>query len=197
MQLIRHRINSLEELADVPSFYGIEFDVREGPIDVVVTHDPWTYGPLLSDFLAACHHAFYIVNIKCEGIEDRVLELLRTYGIDTFFLLDCSFPSIVRLSRLGEHRTAIRVSEYEGLDTAVAMAGRSEWIWLDVFSRIPIGAEDCKRLQSLGYKICLVSPELQKQPEKIAEYGWITQHVDAICTKVPTQWLRLCISDGQ
>jgi hypothetical protein len=197
MQLIRHRINSLEELADVPSFYGIEFDVREGPIDVIVTHDPWTDGPLLWDFLTECRHAFYIVNIKCEGIEDRVLELLRTYRIENFFLLDCSFPSIVRLSRMRETRTAIRVSEYEGLDTAIAMAGKCEWIWVDVFSRVPVSAEQCRMLRGLGYKLCFVSPELQRQPEKIAEYSWVAEHMDAICTKVPNQWLRLSISDGQ
>jgi hypothetical protein len=190
MLLIRHRINTIEELASVPNEYGIEFDVREGPVDIVVTHDPWTSGPLFDTFLANCRHAFYIVNIKCEGIEDRVLTLLREHNIENFFLLDCSFPSIVRLSRLGETRTAIRVSEYEGLDTAFAMTKRAQWIWVDVFSKIPVTKSELEALRNSGYKLCFVSPELQRQPEKIAEYAWIRDYMDAICTKVPDQWSR-------
>jgi hypothetical protein len=187
MQIVQHRINTLKQLAAVPSSLGIEFDVREGPsYTCVVTHDPWTDGPDLDTFLSKCNHAFYIVNIKCEGIEHLVLELLRKYKIVNFFLLDCSFPMIRLLSALGERRTAIRLSEFEQFEM---MAGIADWVWVDVFHRLPIDRSMCDQLHELGYKICLVSPELQKQSEKLEEYkNRIYDCIDMICTKRPEAW---------
>lgn len=180
-------MNTLEELARVPSHLGIEFDVREGTFAPVVAHDPWTSAVPLSTFLDACHHAFYIVNIKCEGIEPEVLRQLRLRKLEDFFLLDCSFPSLVRLSAQGERRLAVRVSEFESIETARSLRGRVDWIWVDCFTRLPLLAETCDALRAEGFKLCLVSPELQGQPERRMSY-WaaLKDHVDAVCTKVWT-----------
>jgi len=184
---IAHRINTLEDLRRVPAHLGIEFDVREGILAPVVTHDPWTASVPLSTFLGACHHAFYIVNIKSEGIELEVLRQLRLRNIEHFFLLDCSFPMLVRLSAQGERRLAVRVSEYESIETARSLMGRVDWIWLDCFTRLPLRAQTCDALRDEGFKLCLVSPELQGQPEKRETYWEILGgHVDAVCTKVWT-----------
>ena len=44
-----------------------------------------------------------------------------------------------------------------------------------------------RELKDLGYKLCFVSPELEAQEEKIAEYRkYIEEHgfaFDAVCTK--------------
>ena len=184
MIVCKHRINTLEP---GDSSLGIEFDVREGPGGtILVTHDPWTSGPELATFLAAHRHTFYIVNIKCEGIEYEVLRLLKDANIENFFLLDCSFPMIHKLSLKGETRLALRFSEYEEFRR---MQGRSQWVWVDVFSRIPLGPKDCDELHALGYKLCLVSPELQQQPEKLETYKQVLEgHLDMVCTKFPEKW---------
>jgi hypothetical protein len=184
MIVCKHRINTLEP---GDSSLGIEFDVREGPGGtILVTHDPWTSGPELATFLAAHRHTFYIVNIKCEGIEYEVLRLLKDANIENFFLLDCSFPMIHKLSLKGETRLALRFSEYEEFRR---MQGRAQWVWVDVFSRIPLGPKDCDELHALGYKLCLVSPELQQQPEKLETYKKVLEgHLDMVCTKFPEKW---------
>jgi len=184
MIVCKHRVNTLEP---GDSSLGIEFDVREGPGGtILVTHDPWTSGPELSAFLAVHRHTFYIVNIKCEGIEYEVLRLLKDANIENFFLLDCSFPMIHKLSLKGETRLALRFSEYEEFRR---MQGRAQWVWVDVFSRIPLGPKDCDELHALGYKLCLVSPELQQQPEKLETYKQVLEgHLDMVCTKFPEKW---------
>jgi hypothetical protein len=184
MIVCKHRINTLEP---GDSSLGVEFDVREGPGGtILVTHDPWTSGPELSAFLAVHRHTFYIVNIKCEGIEYEVLRLLKDANIENFFLLDCSFPMIHKLSLKGETRLALRFSEYEEFRR---MQGRAQWVWVDVFSRIPLGPKDCDELHALGYKLCLVSPELQQQPEKLETYKQVlVGHLDMVCTKFPEKW---------
>lgn len=184
MIVCKHRVNTLDS---TDSSLGIEFDVREGPGGtILVTHDPWTSGPELSAFLAVHRHTFYIVNIKCEGIEYEVLRLLKDANIENFFLLDCSFPMIHKLSLKGETRVALRFSEYEEFRR---MQGRAQWVWVDVFSRIPLGPKDCDELHALGYKLCLVSPELQQQPEKLETYKQVLEgHLDMVCTKFPEKW---------
>lgn len=189
MQIVAHRVNTVDTLKKTPSEFGIEFDVRESPTGPIVTHDPWTPGVLLRDFLLFCDHAFYIVNIKAEGIEQEVLELLSQFGIENFFLLDCSFPMIVQLARRGERRVAVRVSEYESVETALSLAGQVEWIWIDVFSKIPVSPSMCVRLRNAGFKLCFVSPELQRRPDDLPAYRKaMEEHIDMVCTKFPMAW---------
>lgn len=189
MQIVAHRVNTLTELSKVPSHLGIEFDVRESPLGPLVTHDPWKDGVELRSFLQHCNHAFYIVNIKSEGIEFDVVDLLHSHTIEPFFLLDCSFPMIVRLANRGERRLAIRVSEYESIETALAMAGKVDWVWVDVFTRIPVTPAECQTLRDAGFKMCLVSPELQGRPDDVVAYrDAIGTEMDMVCTKVPSTW---------
>ena len=84
--------------------------------------------------------------------------------------MDSSFPMIKLLTSEGESKVAIRYSEFEGLDTIMNMKGKLDWVWVDCFTKLPIDNESYKLLKSAGFKICLVSPELQGQGEKIFEY---------------------------
>lgn len=189
MQLVRHRVNTLEQLRETPSNHGIEFDIREGADGIVVTHDPWSPSVDFHTFLKHCHHAFYIVNVKCEGIEPTVLKILKSFDIQNFFLLDCSFPMIVKLGRMGERRIAVRLSEYESIQTVLALANVVQWVWVDVFTRIPVTETDCLQLKHAGFRLCFVSPELQGRPQDIREYKSRIGHcMDMVCTKVPTTW---------
>lgn len=185
MLVVRHRVNTLERIN--PEL-GIEFDVRESSLGIAVTHDPWTPGPSLNEFLEAQKgRPFYIVNIKCEGIECRVLDCLSRHGITNFFLLDCSFPSIVKLSSNGETRLAIRRSEYEEIPTS--LYGKVRWVWIDCFSKIPVSHEECQMLRANGFKLCFVSPELHGRPNDLLDYGiQMAGCVDMVCTKFPTAW---------
>lgn len=95
---------------------------------------------------------------------------------------------IYLLSKNGEKNIALRFSEFEGIDTILTMKGKVEWIWVDCFSKLPITKENYKLLKDNGFKLCLVSPELQSQPEKLEEYKkYLTKNeifFDAICTKI-------------
>ena len=91
------------------------------------------------------------------------------------------------LSDKGEKNIALRFSEYEGIDTLEKMQGKVNWVWVDCFTKLPINNEIYKKIKDMGYKLCLVSPELQGQAEKLELY--IKQinkekiEFDAICTK--------------
>ncbi len=188
MQFIAHRINTIEELRRLPSEYGAELDLRDGLNGrVYIQHNPFESGEDFEEYLKNYHHGTMVLNIKSERIEFQVLDMLRKYGVGSYFFLDSSFPMIWLMSNQGERNIALRVSEMEGLDTARNMAGKVEWIWVDCFYKIPIGKEEADELKALGYKLCLVSPELQGRDGEIEEYkrqvSEIEMQFDAICTK--------------
>jgi len=184
---IAHRINTLAELKELPVEYGVELDLRDYGDRLILQHDPFKDGEDFEDYLKQYHHGTMILNIKSERIEHKVLELLIKYDIDNYFFLDSSFPMIHLLSNQGEKRCAVRFSEFEGLDTILAMAGKIDWVWVDCFSKLPIDPSSFKKLTQAGFKLCLVSPELQGRPQDIDTYlKWLHgQEIvfNAICTK--------------
>mgnify|MGYP003624673140 CR=1 FL=1 len=187
MKFIAHRINKVEELIALPKEYGVELDLRDYGNDLVLEHDPFVGGELFEDYLKEYEHGLMILNIKSERIEFRVLELLKKYNISDYFFLDSSFPMIHFLALQGEHNCAIRFSEYEGLDTVLAMKGRVKWVWVDCFSKLPLDNLSFNILKENGFKLCLVSPELQGRDDDIEYYkAYLDKEqieFDLICTK--------------
>lgn len=190
MIFIRHRVNQIEDLQKVSSSEGVEVDLRESEGQVILQHDPFKKGENFEHFLEKFEHAFLILNIKTEGIEEKVLELMNARKIQRFFFLDLSFPAIMKLVRKGEKRIALRYSEFEPEAQALALRGKVDWIWVDCFTRLPWTPEAYKTLKQ-NFKICLVSPELQNHPaEWIQDFkkSLTSYPIDAVCTKHPDLW---------
>ncbi len=188
MEFIAHRVNTIEELKQMPKEYGVELDLRDSANRLILAHDPFVDGEDFEEYLKYYSHGTMILNIKSERIEHRVLELIGKYKIKNYFFLDSSFPMIYLLSKEGEKNIALRFSEFEGIDTLLNMAGSVKWIWIDCFSKLPITQKNYNLLKENGFKFCLVSPELQGQNEKLKEYKKYLEDenivLDAICTKI-------------
>lgn len=188
MKYVAHRVNTIDELKKIPTAYGVELDLRDDGNELVLQHDPFRTGERFEDYLKEYKHGTIILNIKSERIELRVLELLQKYSITDYFFLDSSFPMIFLLSGKGEKKMALRFSEYEGLDTIEAMQGKVDWVWIDCFTKLPVNRENFALLKEWGFKICLVSPELQGRDADIENYKEYLKNegvvFDAICTKV-------------
>jgi len=188
VEFIAHRINKKEELQKLSKEYGVEIDLRDN-VDgtIYINHDPFILGENFEDYLKEYNHGTMILNIKSERIELKILELLKKYNIKNYFFLDSSFPMIKLLSDKGEKNIALRYSEYEGLDTLEKMQGKVNWVWVDCFTMLPINNEIYRKIKDMGYKFCLVSPELQGQPERLKLYAKQIEgekiKFDAICTK--------------
>ena len=188
MEFIAHRINTIEELQQTPKEYGVEVDLRDYKERLILQHDPFKNGEDFEEFLKHYNHGTMILNIKSEGIEHKVIEYIHQYNIKKYFFLDSSFPMIYLLSKNNEKNIALRFSEYEAMDTILAMAGKVKWVWVDCFSRLPITSEKYALLKKNGFQLCLVSPELQRQDEKLELYRQDLHEkgivFDAICTKI-------------
>lgn len=199
MQYIAHRINTAAQLREVPPAYGVELDARDG-LDgrIYLQHDPFTAGEDFEEYLKEYRpHGTMIVNVKSERLELKARELLQKYGVEDYFFLDCSFPMVKLLTDMGERRIALRYSELEGMDTLRNMAGLIDWVWVDCFTKMPLTHTDYCELKDMGYKLCLVSPDLVGREQEITAYrGLIDERgigFDAVCGKIYNagQWLKV------
>lgn len=189
MEFIAHRINTAEQLRELDSRYGVELDLRDALSGrIYIQHNPFEPGEDFEDYLKEYHHGTIILNIKSERIELKTLELLKQYNIQRYFFLDSSFPMIKLLTDMGEKQIALRFSELEGMDTIRNMAGKVNWVWVDCFTRLPIDQSSYRELKGMGYQLCMVSPELEGQPEKIEVYRTRLAeqgiYMDAVCSKI-------------
>jgi len=194
MQIIAHRKNTIAELSQTPSRFGIEVDIRSWGEGLTIHHDPFVKGEDFTEWLKHYQHQLLILNVKEEGLEARLIELMKEHRIVNYFFLDQSFPFLIKWAKLGEKRLAVRVSEYENINTALSLKDQVNWIWVDCFTYFPLKESTAKQLKEANFKLCLVSPELQGRnaeleiPElqEILKAENITP--DAVCTKRPDLW---------
>lgn len=195
MHKILHRVNTKKDLLRTSSEFGVEVDIRSNDGELYIHHDPFLNGENFEDWLKSYNHAILILNVKEEGLESRLIALMQKYGVDDYFFLDQSFPFLVRTAAKGEKRCAIRVSEFENIETAMTLAGKIDWVWVDCFTRFPLTNEEARHLQvDGGFKLCFVSPELQGRTslDGIKKYREAIKSLgikgDAVCTKHPDLW---------
>ena len=194
LELIYHRRNSIESIIATDTKYGVEVDIRSHGNDLVIHHDPFVSGVLFTDWLALYNHGTLILNVKEEGLESRLINLMHVKGITEYFFLDQSFPFLIKWAIAGEHRCAVRVSEYESIETALTLSKKINWVWIDCFSDFPLTMVGYQALKNAGFNLCLVSPELQgRDPVMgiISMANFLRENhmiMDAVCTKRPDLW---------
>ena len=196
MQIIHHRINSLEQLNNIPHADGAEIDIRYHDNDLILHHDPFVKGVLFDEWISHYRHGTLILNVKEEGLEERIIQLLKDKGVREYFFLDQSFPFLIKWASKISNKCAVRLSEYECIETVLNLSGIASWVWVDCFTKYPFDKTMIDILKHNNFKICLVSPELQGRSINL-EVPVIAKFIkennidiNAICTKNPEIWQK-------
>jgi hypothetical protein len=193
MEIIIHRVNTIGRLKRLSSAYGVEIDLRDRLKRLIVQHNPFKDGVDFGTYLRHYRHGTLIVNIKSERIEWKALKLLHKYRIRNYFFLDCSFPMIMELIKKGHRGIALRLSDYEKIETVLSLKGKVRWVWVDGFKGCGIRRGDYVRLKKAGFKLCLVSPDLHQQKRRISRVRKLLtdQRIDcdAVCVKAENKTL--------
>ena len=193
IEIICHRRNDINSLISTPIKYGVEVDLRTYNSKLIINHDPFEDGVRFKEWINFYNHGTLILNVKEDGLEAKIISLLKKNNISSFFFLDQAFPTIIKMIRNGESRCALRVSEYETIENILKLSNKLDWVWLDMFTKFPITFEEYLKIKKANFKICLVSPELQglenmdiPSLKNYLIYKGIK--VDAVCTKYPDKW---------
>lgn len=187
MRLIIHRVNSLDFLQKIPKKYGVEIDVRSSKENLILNHEPFCDGDYLENYLKLCEGRFVVFNIKEAGIEWKVKDLAEKYNLDDYFLLDVEFPFIYNATRFNNFKKiAIRFSEAEPIELALAQKKYLDWVWIDTNTLLPVNKSNVHLLSD--FKTCLVCPERWNRPEDINIYKQLMKNLnfepDAVMTNI-------------
>lgn len=160
------------------SGYGVETDIRDASGELVISHDiplpPQASNDQLSlkDFLDL-YVSFDVrpvlaLNIKSDGLAEKLHQALRERAISNYFVFDMSIPdSLSYLNR--DMRVFTRRSEFE---TASRLDERAQGLWLDKFSAPELTVAEIEGALATGKEVAIVSPELHGRPYRDAWEAW-------------------------
>jgi len=192
MIFIKHRVNSVADLKKTNAEFGVEIDLRSENKKIYLHHDPFKKGETFEKWIKQFRHKIIVLNVKEEGLEDRIIKTLKKNKINNFFFHDQTFSTLIK--NMSKTKVSIRYSEYENLSKKDYLFKKIKWLWLDNFTEINLSRKFYKYLKRKRVKICMVSPELvekgreseiKKLVKKLKKNKF---NVDAVCTKKPNLW---------
>lgn len=194
MLIIKHRINTINELKKIPKKFGVEVDLRSNKKDIYLHHNPFSKGVLFNKWVKYYDHKLIVLNVKEEGLEKKIVTILKKNKIKDYFFHDQTFSTLLKNKKIT--KVSIRISEYEELKKKKYLFKYIKWVWVDHFNNFELNEKLYRLLKKQNVKICIVSPELinLKNIKKIIVLKKILKVkkyiIDAVCTKRPDLWLN-------
>ena len=176
--------------------FGVETDLRDHNAEIVISHDM----PVESTTLCKLTDLLDLykdnnlglplaLNVKADGMSNKVNAILSSYQITNYFMFDMSIPDTIPYRNLGM-KFYTRQSEYE---PQPAFYKSAAGVWLDAFEGDWIDEQVLLQHAAHGKSICIVSSELHGRPQ-LEQWGRIRKFAStypdlniAICTDFPTQ----------
>jgi hypothetical protein len=192
--IISHRVNNLNKLKNTSEYFGVEIDIRTFKNKLILNHDPFLDGLNFETFIKIYDHSFLIINIKEEGIEKKIIQILNKFKIKKYFFLDSTVPMSLKLS--SNINKCLRISDLERINFESKKINQFSWIWIDYINDIyAVKKIEFKILKKLKIKNCFVSPELiniNYSPVRLKNFLQKNKIIpDAICTKKPKYWEKI------
>jgi len=190
-KLLKHRCNNASDLVMLQNYNGFEIDIRTHKGKLICQHEPFLDGTDLNEILENSSSNLIVLNVKEDGLEDHIVELLVKYGINKYFFLDQPMPSLIKSLKKG-YSCAMRSSDFESISLIEKI--KPNWLWIDSFSgNWEHYISSIELSQKFHVSTCLVSPELQSRNSD-EEYFLLKEkfgtlfYPDAVCTKDNLLW---------
>lgn len=159
----KNSVNAIKKAFD--KGFGIESDIRDLDGKLVISHNPAdSTCPLAEDVFKLMRDNqdkyCFAINIKADGLNEILEELLAKYRIDNYFTFDMSVPQMLEYREKGI-RYYTRQSEYE---KEPVLYKESAGVWVDAFEDDKwITEELIQKHMENGKIVCIVSPDLHKK----------------------------------
>ena len=146
------------------SGFGIETDIRDFKGELVISHDMATEKSISLELFFNIYNEInnslsLALNIKCDGLQEKLDFLLLRHRIKNYFLFDMSIPDHKQYINKNL-KTYLRLSEFE---KDQALYSYSHGIWLDAFEKIWYNKDLILQHTSLNKQVCIVSDELHRR----------------------------------
>jgi hypothetical protein len=145
--------------------YGIETDIRDYQGKLVIAHDipnrkSLSFDVILRSYRKNNSSSLLALNIKADGLQDKLKQLLEHYDIQNYFVFDMSIPDTLVYLRKGLC-VFTRQSEYEPQPSLYSEAAG---VWMDMFFSEWVREKHILSHLNKGKQVALVSPELHGRP---------------------------------
>ena len=107
MIIIKHRVNTINDLKKTDKNFGVEIDLRSNQSSIYLHHDPFKKGELFNKWAKSFKHKILVLNVKEEGLEYKILKILKKNKIKKFFFHDQTFSSLLPVMSLSFKSTRI------------------------------------------------------------------------------------------
>lgn len=173
MQIISHRgyWKSVEEKNIAVAFkrsfslgFGTETDLRDYKGEIVISHDIANeYCISLKEFFSLYNEyeskPLLALNIKADGLQQKLKEALEKHNINNYFVFDMSIPDTIGYMNHGINFFS-RQSEYE---LEPVFYEKCTGIWLDAFKGTWYDFDLIKEHIAKGKQVAIVSSDLHKR----------------------------------
>ena len=172
--------------------FGTETDIRDYAGKLVISHDIPTGKEMLVEELLDIYResgseSTLALNVKSDGLQLPLRDLLQKYNVTNYFLFDMAVPDAIVSLKSG-FNCYTRQSEYE---MSPAFYKQAIGVWLDEFYEDWIKIEHLQSHLDNNKRLCIVSPDLHKRDPipKWEQYKELNARYDlrnvTMCTDLP------------
>jgi hypothetical protein len=202
MRIISHRgyWKAAEEMNTDTAFrrafssgFGVETDLRDFGSRIVISHDSpsssaMPFEAFLDLYKDQQSNTTLALNIKADGLQDRVRVALIDRGVTNYFFFDMSAPDALEYKRK-DLKFFTRQSE---LEIQPILYDSAMGIWMDSFFDDWIDRGDILTHLDAGKEVCICSPELHhREPsgfwDRLARWGLSQDRRLMLCTDKPKE----------
>jgi len=174
--------------------FGTETDIRDYKDELVISHDIADERCMSVEIFFEIYKSFdnnlpVALNIKADGLQLKLKNLLEKFEISNYFVFDMSVPDGLQYIKEGI-KAFTRESEYE---KSPSFYEDAQGIWLDEFYEHWIDLDVIKKHIENDKEICIVSPDLHKRDyiKEWQDYKTIEKNLGIdnlmICTDYPEE----------
>jgi hypothetical protein len=178
--------------------FGTETDLRDLYKKLVVSHDipdesAMTGSEFFEIYRQYSSELTLALNVKSDGLQKILWELLKKFNIENYFVFDMSVPDGLQYIKQGGFNVFTRQSEYE---KEPSFYDQAQGVWMDMFVNDWIEEKDIEKHLEKGKKICIVSPDLHKRNhlpfwEKLSKMSVAESKNLMLCTDFPEEAKKL------
>lgn len=178
--------------------FGTETDIRDYKGELVISHDIADENCISVKEMLEIYNKYdntlpLALNIKADGLQIKLKEILDEYKIKNYFVFDMSVPDGLQYLKYNI-KAFTRESEYEKIPSFYDEACG---VWLDEFQGHWITKEIIEKHIRNSKQICIVSSDLHKRDykEEWQNYKKIEKELEInnlmICTDYPEEAKRI------
>jgi len=168
--------------------FGTETDIRDYRGELVISHDIANGNCISAKEMFKIYNKYgnifpLALNIKADGLQVKLKELLQEYKIENYFVFDMSVPDGLQYLKYNV-KAFTRESEYE---KTPSFYDKACGVWLDEFQSHWINKGVIEQHIQNDKQICIVSPGLHKR-----KYRKEWQHYKEIEEELGIDTLMIC-----